>query len=83
MLLRPALRAVRDRTDPDTYGGAYLLGVRGLAVIAHGNAGANAIANAIRYAARGAAAQGSHLQPPSPINTVSGVASPENGDSPA
>ena len=26
-----------DRLDPDTYGGAYLLGLRGLAVIAHGN----------------------------------------------
>ena len=25
------------RLDPDTYGGAYLLGLRGLAVIAHGN----------------------------------------------
>ena len=28
---------LRRRLDPDTYGGAYLLGLRGLAVIAHGN----------------------------------------------
>ena len=50
----PALREMRDRTDPETYGGAYLLGVRGLAVIAHGNSSRPAIRNAIAYAARGA-----------------------------
>ena len=49
-----AASAMRERTDPEDYGGAYLLGVRGLAVIAHGNAGRKGIANAIRYAARGA-----------------------------
>jgi glycerol-3-phosphate acyltransferase PlsX len=53
LLIRPAARRVRARFDPDTYGGAYLLGVRGLAVIAHGNSGRQAIANAIRLAARG------------------------------
>ena len=53
LLIRPAARALRDRLDPDTYGGAYLLGLRGLAVIAHGNSGRRAIANAIRLAARG------------------------------
>jgi glycerol-3-phosphate acyltransferase PlsX len=54
LLIRPAARSLRDRLDPDTYGGAYLLGLRGLAVIAHGNSGRRAIANAIRLAARGA-----------------------------
>jgi phosphate acyltransferase len=53
LLIRPAARKLRDRLDPDTYGGAYLLGLRGLAVIAHGNSGRSAIANAIRLAARG------------------------------
>jgi glycerol-3-phosphate acyltransferase PlsX len=53
LLIRPAARALRDRLDPDTYGGAYLLGLRGLAVIAHGNASHRAIANAVRLAARG------------------------------
>jgi len=48
-----AARGLRERLDPDTYGGAYLLGLRGLAVIAHGNSGRRAIANAIRLAARG------------------------------
>ena len=53
LLIRPAARQLRERLDPDTYGGAYLLGLRGLAVIAHGNSSRTAIANAIRLAARG------------------------------
>jgi glycerol-3-phosphate acyltransferase PlsX len=53
LLIRPAARGLRARLDPDTYGGAYLLGLRGLAVIAHGNSSSAAIANAIRLAARG------------------------------
>ena len=52
-MIRPAARALRTRLDPDTYGGAYLLGLRGLAVVAHGNSSARAIANAVRLAARG------------------------------
>jgi glycerol-3-phosphate acyltransferase PlsX len=53
LLIRPAARAMRTRLDPETYGGAYLLGLRGLAVISHGNSSRRAIANAIRLAARG------------------------------
>jgi glycerol-3-phosphate acyltransferase PlsX len=53
LLIRPAARRLRHRLDPDTYGGAYLLGLRGLVVIAHGNSSKTAIANAIRLAARG------------------------------
>jgi glycerol-3-phosphate acyltransferase PlsX len=53
LLIRPAAHGLRTRLDPDTYGGAYLLGLRGLVVIAHGNSSATAIANAVRYAARG------------------------------
>jgi phosphate acyltransferase len=53
LLIRPAARRLRKRLDPDTYGGAYLLGLRGLAVIAHGNSSHVAIANAVRLAARG------------------------------
>ena len=53
LLIRPAARRLRRRLDPDTYGGAYLLGLRGLSVIAHGNSSSAAIANAIRLAARG------------------------------
>jgi glycerol-3-phosphate acyltransferase PlsX len=53
LLIRPAARRLRDRLDPDTYGGAYLLGLRGLAVVAHGNSSSRAICNAVRLAARG------------------------------
>jgi len=53
LLIRPAARRLRTRLDPDTYGGAYLLGLRGLSVIAHGNSSSRAVANAIRLAARG------------------------------
>jgi phosphate acyltransferase len=53
LLIRGAARGLRDRLDPDTYGGAYLLGLNGLAVIAHGNSSPRAIANAIALAARG------------------------------
>ncbi len=53
LLIRPAAQRLRERLDPDTYGGAYLLGVCGLSVIAHGNSSRRAIANAIRLAARG------------------------------
>jgi glycerol-3-phosphate acyltransferase PlsX len=54
LLIRPAVRRLRQRLDPDTYGGAFLLGLNGLAVVAHGNSGRRAIANAIETAARGA-----------------------------
>jgi phosphate acyltransferase len=53
LLMRPAARRVQQRFDPDTYGGAYLLGLNGLVVIAHGSSSRVAIANAIRLAARG------------------------------
>jgi phosphate acyltransferase len=56
LLVRPATRRLRHRLDPDTYGGAYLLGLRGLAVIAHGSSSRTAVANAVRLGAQGARA---------------------------
>jgi len=53
LLIRPAARGLRARLDPDTYGGGYLLGLKGLVVIAHGSSSGVAIANATRMAARG------------------------------
>jgi glycerol-3-phosphate acyltransferase PlsX len=53
LLIKPAARRLQNRLDPETYGGAYLLGLQGLAVISHGNSSSTAIANAIRLAARG------------------------------
>jgi glycerol-3-phosphate acyltransferase PlsX len=51
LLLRPRLRAVRDRIDYRHTGGALLLGVKGEVVIAHGRSDALAVMNAIRVAA--------------------------------
>jgi glycerol-3-phosphate acyltransferase PlsX len=53
LLVRPAARRLREHLDPESYGGAYLLGLRSLVVIAHGNSSRRAIANATRLAARG------------------------------
>jgi glycerol-3-phosphate acyltransferase PlsX len=53
IMIRPAARGLRARLDPDTHGGGYLLGLRGLVVIAHGSSSKTAIANATRMAVRG------------------------------
>jgi phosphate acyltransferase len=52
LLLRPALGGLRREMDPDTTGGAILLGLRGIAVVGHGSSGPDGVANAIRLAAR-------------------------------
>ncbi len=52
LLMRPALGGLRRKLHPDSTGGAILLGLRGIAVVGHGSAGAEGIANAIRLAAR-------------------------------
>jgi phosphate acyltransferase len=53
LLIRPGARRLRERLDPETYGGGYLLGLNGLVVIAHGSSTRVAVANAIRLGARG------------------------------
>lgn len=52
LLLRPALGGLRRELSPDATGGAILLGLRRVAVVGHGSAGAEGIANAVRLAAR-------------------------------
>ncbi len=56
LMVRPAFRGLRRRLDPDTYGGGYLLGLKGLAVVAHGNSSRPAIVSAIQLGARGVTA---------------------------
>lgn len=48
--LRPAFRRVRAKLDYAEYGGAPLLGLGHIAIVAHGRSNARAIANAIRVA---------------------------------
>jgi phosphate acyltransferase len=94
LLLMPALRGLRDRIDPETYGGAYLLGVRGISVIAHGNSSRVAVRNAVTVAARGVEhdivgrmaqrlgvpASGTDLHAGGEVNTVPLVPESENGE---
>jgi glycerol-3-phosphate acyltransferase PlsX len=51
-ILRPALRALRKRFDHREYGGAPLLGVRGICIVGHGRADARAITSACKAALR-------------------------------
>jgi phosphate acyltransferase len=53
LLLKPALRTLRDELDPQEQGGAVLLGLRKLGVVPHGSFGARGFARAIAVAARG------------------------------
>src|SRR5215218_2877772 len=46
-ILRPRLLGVRDRVDPENYGGSFLLGLKGSVVIGHGNSQAAGVENAL------------------------------------
>jgi glycerol-3-phosphate acyltransferase PlsX len=50
VLAREAFEELRQRIDYSEYGGAPLLGVKGVCVVCHGRSNANAIKNAIRVA---------------------------------
>jgi glycerol-3-phosphate acyltransferase PlsX len=52
-LLSPAVRRVREEIDPEGPGGAYMLGLRQLGVVAHGRFSRRGFARAIEVAARG------------------------------
>ena len=52
-LITPALRKLKEKLDPEAYGGALLLGVRAPFFICHGSSKAKAIKNAIRAAIGG------------------------------
>jgi glycerol-3-phosphate acyltransferase PlsX len=50
LLIKPALKNFKKKTDYDEYGGAPLLGINGTCIISHGRSTAKAIKNAIRVA---------------------------------
>jgi len=54
LLLKPVFKRMKSRLNYEEYGGAPLLGVNGVYVIAHGSSSAFAIKNAIRVAAESA-----------------------------
>ena len=49
--LAPRMARVSNQLDPDSYGGATLLGVKGVVTIAHGSSSSKALANALRMTA--------------------------------
>jgi glycerol-3-phosphate acyltransferase PlsX len=51
MLMKPAIRNFKKRTDYDEYGGAPLLGINGTSIISHGRSSSKAIKNALKVAA--------------------------------
>ena len=51
--MRHKLTPLRESFSQESVGGAYLLGLRGLVVVCHGNSTRRAIANAIALAERG------------------------------
>jgi glycerol-3-phosphate acyltransferase PlsX len=51
VLAREAFKEFKKRVDYSEYGGAPLIGVRGVCIITHGRSNANAIKNSIRVAA--------------------------------
>ncbi len=52
LLMRPALSPLRNEFNPDSTGGAVLLGLRHPVVVGHGKSSAEGVANAVRLAAR-------------------------------
>jgi glycerol-3-phosphate acyltransferase PlsX len=54
LLVRPSMRSFYKKLDYAEYGGAPLLGVKGISIIGHGRSNERAVYNAIRVAASGA-----------------------------
>ena len=51
-IIRPHLAEMKDRLDPEAYGGAPLLGVNGVCIIGHGSSGPRAVREALGVASR-------------------------------
>jgi len=51
-VLAPSVRRMKARLDPDTYGGAPLLGVKGVCIIGHGSSSSSAVSAGIGVAAQ-------------------------------
>jgi phosphate acyltransferase len=49
-LLKPVLKNLKKKADYEEYGGAPLLGIKGVCIISHGRSSPKAIGNAIRVA---------------------------------
>lgn len=80
-VLLPLLLPLGEELDPDSYGGAMALGLRGVCIISHGSSSARAIANAVTVAAamvaqdvvaklQAAVSTPTPASPPTPVATI-------------
>lgn len=82
LLSRKAFVDFQKRIDDSEYGGAPLLGLKGVAIVGHGSSNANAIKNAIRVAKQFAESginqrmeqelSMNHREPPLPVGVATG-----------
>lgn len=52
LTLKGGFGELKDRLDPDAYGGAPLLGINGVSIIGHGSSNARAVSSALRVSAQ-------------------------------
>jgi glycerol-3-phosphate acyltransferase PlsX len=99
LLLAASVRKLREQIDPEDQGGAYMLGLRQVGVVAHGRFSSRGFARAIEVAARGvqedvigrtreALVQAGALRPPrgesdEPGDPNGGEARQSGGDAPS
>jgi glycerol-3-phosphate acyltransferase PlsX len=50
LLMKGVFRSIKEKVDPHEYGGAPLLGIKGISIVCHGGSNAYAITNALREA---------------------------------
>jgi glycerol-3-phosphate acyltransferase PlsX len=60
-MLRNALKSIKGKSNPESYGGAPLLGANGVCIIGHGSSSAIAACNGIEVAAQSVSHEISHL----------------------
>src|SRR5207248_9210167 len=81
LLLSKSIRQLREPIDPEAQGGAYMLGLRHVGVVAHGRFSRRGFARAIEVAARAvhedvigrtrsALSDAGALRPPSPASSL-------------
>jgi glycerol-3-phosphate acyltransferase PlsX len=51
LMIKKGINTIKERSDPENYGGAPLLGVNGCCIIGHGSSSSVAVRNAIRVSA--------------------------------
>lgn len=54
LAIKAPLKRLKDQVSADTYGGAPLLGVKGVCIVGHGSSGPKAISNGILFTAKAA-----------------------------